>query len=42
MFDSLSDANLIDAYEQAVHLGLDHDFIILLEKEIADRGLKVI
>ncbi|MRG86884.1 sporulation histidine kinase inhibitor Sda [Salinibacillus xinjiangensis] len=40
MFEKLSDQALKEAYENAVLLELDIDFILLLEKEINHRGIK--
>lgn len=40
MFDSLSDQQLIDAYQKATELNLEQDFIQLLKKELSNRGLK--
>jgi len=38
-FRSLSDALLLEAYEQAIKLSLDGDFIKLLKREIIRRNL---
>ncbi|WP_226035391.1 sporulation histidine kinase inhibitor Sda [Aquibacillus saliphilus] len=40
MFETLSDKKLQDAYQKAVELVLDREFIKLLEAEIINRGLK--
>ncbi len=36
----LSDITLVETYHKAVGLGLDKEFILLLDKEIRRRGLE--
>ena len=40
MFDSLSNNKLLNAYEKAIELQLDSEFIQLLEQELKSRGLE--
>ncbi|MBB6454629.1 developmental checkpoint coupling sporulation initiation to replication initiation [Salirhabdus euzebyi] len=41
MFIQLSDNALINAYQKALQLNLEKDFIILLEKELKNRGVNL-
>lgn len=37
--DCLSDALLIEAYEKAIELNLNHDFIQMIEEELNKRAI---
>ena len=37
--DCLSDALLIEAYEKAIELNLNHDFIQMIEEELNNRAI---
>jgi len=39
MMDCLSDALLQEAYEKAIELNLNHDFIQMIEEELNKRSL---
>lgn len=38
--NDLSDTLLMEAYEKAVELHLDHDFIYMIEEELSKRTVK--
>ena len=38
--DYLSDSLLVEAYEKAVELNLDHDFIHMIEEELTKRTVE--
>ncbi|HLS66417.1 MAG TPA: sporulation histidine kinase inhibitor Sda [Pseudogracilibacillus sp.] len=39
--DCLSDALLIEAYEKAMELNLQEDFILMIEEEMNRRGIQL-
>ncbi|MDL4841800.1 sporulation histidine kinase inhibitor Sda [Aquibacillus rhizosphaerae] len=42
MFETLSNEKLATAYQKAIELKLDEDFIELLKKEMINRDLEII
>ncbi|MDC3413480.1 sporulation histidine kinase inhibitor Sda [Aquibacillus sp. 3ASR75-11] len=41
MFENLSDQKLIEGYKKAKELGLDREFVRILESALLSRGLKI-
>ncbi len=41
MLKDLSDDLIVDSYYKAVDLNLEEEFILILEREISTRGLKI-